>query len=483
MNEVQSITRLDLVLAAPEIFLLTAICVILLVDLFLSDRTRWVTFLLSLLALAGVSWLAANSGVDARTVAWRGSYVADPVGNLLKIVACGALAVVFLYSRDYLRERGLLKGEFFVLGLFALLGIMVLISANSLLTLYLGVELQALALYALVAYDRDSGVAAESAIKYFVLGSIASGALLFGMSILYGVTGSLELGQVNQAVLELGGPNQIGLLFGLAFVVVGVAFKFGAVPFHMWVPDVYHGAPTAVTLLLSSAPKLASFALAYRLLAEGLSGLLPGWQDMLVLLSVLAMAIGNVVAIAQTNLKRMLAYSTISHVGFILLGILAGTSEGYQAALYYTITYVIMAIGGFGMIVLLSRAGFEADSLEDFKGLNARSPWFAAVMLMLMFSMAGVPPFVGFWAKLAVIQAALNVGLLWLAIAAVLFSVIGAYYYLRIVKLMYFDEPTERRALEGSGALKFVLSANGLAVLALGMFPGLLLAVCATVLP
>jgi NADH-quinone oxidoreductase subunit N len=361
MNQVQSITRLDLVLAAPEIFLLAAICVILLVDLFLSDRSRWVTFLLSLLALAGVSWLAANSGVDERTVAWRGAYVADPVGNLLKIVASGALAVVFLYSRDYLRERGLLKGEFFVLGLFALLGIMVLVSANSLLTLYLGVELQALALYALVAYDRDSGVAAESAIKYFVLGSIASGALLYGMSILYGVTGSLELGRVSQAVLELGGPNQIGLLFGLSFVVVGVAFKFGAVPFHMWVPDVYHGAPTAVTLLLSSAPKLASFALAYRLLAEGLAGMLPGWQDMLVLVSVLSMAIGNVVAIAQTNLKRMLAYSTISHVGFILLGILAGTSEGYQAALYYTITYVIMSVGGFGMIILLSRRGFEAD--------------------------------------------------------------------------------------------------------------------------
>ena len=482
MNQVQSITRLDLVLAAPEIFLLTAICVILLVDLFLSDRSRWVTFLLSLLALAGVSWLAANSGVDARTVAWRGSYVADPVGNLLKIVACGALAVVFLYSRDYLRERGLLKGEFFVLGLFALLGIMVLISANSLLTLYLGVELQALALYALVAYDRDSGVAAESAIKYFVLGSIASGALLFGMSILYGVTGSLELGQVNQAVLELGGPNQIGLLFGLAFVVVGVAFKFGAVPFHMWVPDVYHGAPTAVTLLLSSAPKLASFALAYRLLAEGLSGLLPGWQDMLVLLSVLSMAIGNVVAIAQTNLKRMLAYSTISHVGFILLGILAGTSEGYQAALYYTITYVIMSVGGFGMIILLSRRGFEADALEDFKGLNARSPWFAAVMLMLMFSMAGVPPFVGFWAKLAVIQAVLQVGYLWLAVLAVVLSVVGAYYYLRVVKLMYFDEPREIAAPQGSGALKLVLSLNGLAVLMLGVFPGLLLALCARVL-
>jgi NADH-quinone oxidoreductase subunit N len=383
----------------------------------------------------------------------------------------------------YLEKRGLLKGEFFVLGLFALLGIMVLISANSVVTIYLGVELLALSLYALVAINRDSGGSAEAAIKYFVLGSIASGAQVYGMFIISGVTGSLELGAVGKAVVNLG-PNQIGLLFGLAFLIVGVAFKFGAVPFHMWVPDVYHGAPTAVTLFLSSAPKLASFALAYRLLAEGLGGLHdPGWKDMLIVVSVLSMAIGNVVAIAQTNLKRMLAYSTISHVGFILLGILAGTSEGYQAALYYTITYVIMAIGGFGMIILLSRAGFEADRLEDFKGLNARSPWFAAVMLMLMFSMAGVPPFVGFWAKLAVIQAALNVGLLWLAIVAVAFSVIGAYYYLRVVKLMYFDEPTERRALEGSGAVRFVLSINGLAVLLLGVFPGLLLALCAAVVP
>jgi len=477
-----SITRLDLFLAAPEIFLLAAVCLILLVDLFLDDDQRIVTFVLSLVALAGTAWVTARTGVDTRMVAWHGTYVADPVGNLLKVVAYGAVAVAFLYSYDYLRKRSLLKGEFFVLGLFALLGIMVLISANSLITLYLGVELLSLSLYALVAFNRDSGVAAEAAIKYFVLGSIASGALLYGMSMIYGVTGTLQLGPVSEAVGALG-PNQIGLLFGLAFVIVGIAFKFGAVPFHMWVPDVYHGAPTAVTLFLAAAPKLGSFALAYRLLAEGMPGLHDGWQDMLVVIAVLSMVLGNVVAIAQTNLKRMLAYSTISHVGFILLGILAGTSAGYEAALYYTIVYVIMSVGGFGMIILLSRAGFEADSLEDFKGLNARSPWFAAMMLMLMFSMAGVPPFVGFWAKLAVIQAALDVGLTWLAIVAVVFSVIGAYYYLRVVKLMYFDEPTERRGLEGSVSLRFVLSANGLAMLVLGMFPGLLLALRARVIP
>ena len=479
-----SITRLDLLLAAPEMFVLAATCVVLLVDLFLMERTRWVTFVLSLLTLAGASWITTATGFTARTVGWHGTYVADPLSSLLKIVAYGAVAVAFLYAHSYLQVRRILKGEYYVLGLFALLGIMVLASANSLVTLYLGVELLALSLYALVAFNRDSGIAAESAIKYFVLGSIASGALLYGMSIIYGVTGSLELGVISNAALQMP-AGQIGLLFGLAFIVVGVAFKFGGVPFHTWVPDVYHGAPTPVTLFLAAAPKLGSFALAFRLLAEGLGAVhATGWQDMITMVAVLSIIVGNVVAIAQTNIKRMLAYSTISHVGFILLGILAGTSQGYSAALYYTITYVIMSAGGFGMIILLSRKGFEADSLEDFKGLNARSPWFAAVMLMLMFSMAGVPPFVGFWAKLAVIQAVLDIGSLWLAILAVALSVVGAYYYLRVVKLMYFDEPTDKAALQGGGgAMRFVLSLNGLAVLALGLYPGLLLALCARVIP
>ena len=476
------ITRLDLLLAAPEIFLLAATCLILLVDLFLDDSRRWQTFVLSIVALAGTAWIAAQSGMEVRTVGWHGTYVGDPLATLLKIVACGAVAVAFLYSYGYLAKRGILKGEYFVLGLFALLGIMVLASANSLVTLYLGVELLALSLYAMVAFHRDSGSAAEAAIKYFVLGSIASGSLLYGISIIYGVTGTLELGRLAQAVATLG-PQQVGLLFGLAFVIVGVAFKFGAVPFHMWVPDVYQGSPTAVTLFLSSAPKLASFALAFRLLGEGLAGLHTGWGQMLAIVAVLSMALGNVVAIAQDNIKRMLAYSTISHVGFILLGILAGTIEGYQAALNYTIAYVIMSVGGFGMVILLSRGGFEAEQLDDFKGLNARSPWFATVMLMLMFSMAGVPPFIGFWAKLAVIQAVLHIGALWLAIVAVAFSVVGAYYYLRVVKLMYFDEPDERRSLEGGRTLRLVLSVNGLAVLVLGLFPGLMLALCASVLP
>ncbi|HWK74363.1 MAG TPA: NADH-quinone oxidoreductase subunit N, partial [Povalibacter sp.] len=328
----------------------------------------------------------------------------------------------------------------------------------------------------------DSGVAAESAMKYFVLGAIASGLLLYGFSIIYGMTGTLQLDELAVAVREVG-PDKLGLVFGLAFIIAGVAFKFGAVPFHMWVPDVYHGAPTPVTLFVGSAPKIGSFILAIRVLAEGLDAMVASWQGMLIALSVLSMIIGNVVAISQTNLKRMLAYSTISHVGFILLGILAGTSEGYRAAMFYTLVYIVMAVGSFGMILLLSREGFEGDELEDFKGLNRRSPWFAAVMMMLMFSLAGVPPFVGFWAKILVLGAVVDVGLTWLAAVAVLLSVVGAFYYLRVIKLMYFDEPVGAVAVEGSGTLRTLLSANGLAVLALGIFPGALMELCARVLP
>jgi NADH-quinone oxidoreductase subunit N len=472
-----TITSLDLALAAPEIFLLTATCVILLVDLFLEDGQRVVTFVLSLLALAGTAYVTARTGVDARTVAWHGTYVADPVGNLLKVVAYGAVAVVFLYSFGYLQVRRLLKGEFFVLGLFALLGIMVLISANSLVTLYLGVELLALSLYALVAFNRDSAVSAEAAIMYFVLGSIASGALLYGMSMIYGVTGSLQLGAVSDAVAQAG-PTQIGLLFGLAFIIVGVAFKFGAVPFHMWVPDVYHGAPTAVTLFLSSAPKLASFALAFRLLAEGLGGLHDSWQDMLALVAVLSMAIGNVVAIAQTNLKRMLAYSAVSHIGFLFLGFAGGGAEGYAASMFYVISYALMSAAAFGAIVVLSGQGFEADTLDDFKGLNARSPWLAGLVLCIMASLAGVPPFLGFWAKLAVLRAALQGDMLWLAIVGIVFAVIGAFYYLRVVKVMYFDEPVGELAPRNDRPLQIAFGVNALSLLVLGIFWNPLMSWC-----
>jgi NADH-quinone oxidoreductase subunit N len=468
--------------AAAEVFVVTALCVILVIDVFLTDRSRWLTYVLSLLTLAGAAYMTVRYGVQSRTTAFDGMFIADPMGDVLKLFSYGTVAVSFLYSREYLQRRGLFKGEYFILGLVALLGVMVMISAGSLLTVYLGVELLSLSLYAMVAFDRDSGVAAESAIKYFVLGAIASGTLLYGFSIVYGVTGTLQLDELAVGVREVGATN-LGLIFGLAFIIVGIAFKFGAVPFHMWVPDVYHGAPTPVTLFIGSAPKIASFVLAIRVLAEGLDAMVSSWQDMLIALAVLSMLIGNVVAIAQSNLKRMLAYSTISHVGFILLGILAGTNEGYRAAMFYTLSYVIMAVGSFGMILLLSRSGFEADRLEDFKGLNRRSPWFAAIMMMLMFSTAGVPPFIGFWAKLAVIGAVLDVGLAWLAAVAVLLSVVAAFYYLRVVKLMYFDDPTDSHAIEAGGTLRAVLSANGVAVLALGVFPSALIDLCARVLP
>lgn len=476
-----ALAQINFMPAYAEIFVLTAACVILLVDLFLKDSQRIVTYVLTLLTLAGAAWITANYGAAARTVTFDGLFVADPLGDVLKIFAYGATGVCLLYSREYLQRHDIFKGEYCVLTLSALLGVMVMISSASLLTIYLGLELLSLSLYALVAFNRESGIAAESAMKYFVLGAIASGTLLYGMSMLYGVTGTLELDVLARKIPQLG-SNQLGLIFGLVFIVVGVAFKFGAVPFHMWLPDVYHGSPTSVTLLLSSVSKIASFALAIRLLSEGLGGLSGAWQEMLIAISVLSMAIGNLVAIAQTNLKRMLAYSTISHVGYILLGILAGTTKGYQAALYYTLTYVIMALGSFGMIMLLARKGFEAEELEDFKGLNKKSPWFAVVMMMLMFSTAGVPPFVGFWAKITVIGAVLDIGLTWLAAVAVFFSVIGAFYYIRVVKLMYFDEPADAGRIEASGALRVVLSANGLAVLVLGIFPAVLLEICARVI-
>ncbi|HKR34538.1 MAG TPA: NADH-quinone oxidoreductase subunit NuoN [Steroidobacteraceae bacterium] len=468
--------------AAPEIFVLTAACVILVIDLFLTERSRWLTYVLSLLTLAGAAYMTVRYGVQARVSAFDGMYIADPMGDVLKLFSYGTVAVTFLYSREYLQRRGLFKGEYFILSLVALLGVMVMISAGNLLTVYLGVELLSLSLYAMVAFDRESGVAAESAMKYFVLGAISSGTLLYGFSIVYGVTGTLQLDELAVAVREVGAAN-LGLIFALAFIIVGIAFKFGAVPFHMWVPDVYHGAPTPVTLFIGSAPKIASFVLAIRVLAEGLDAMVASWQDMLIALAVLSMLIGNVVAIAQSNLKRMLAYSTISHVGFILLGILAGTTEGYRASMFYTLAYVITTVGSFGMILLLSRSGFEADRLEDFKGLNRKSPWFAAIMMMLMFSTAGVPPFIGFWAKLAVIGAVLDIGLTWLAAVAVVLSVVGAFYYLRVVKLMYFDDPTDSHAIEAGGTLRAVLSANGVAVLALGVFPSALIDLCSRVLP
>jgi NADH-quinone oxidoreductase subunit N len=468
--------------AAAEIFVALAACVLLLVDAVAGARARGAVFVLAIASLAGAAWVSSAVTPESRLVLLGGHFVADPMGTVLKLFAYGAAAVTLLYSRDYLERRELLKGEYLVLALFAVLGIQVIVAAGSLLSLYLGIEIMSLALYAMVAFDRDDGVAAESAMKYFVLGAIASGALLYGVSILYGVTGSFLLDGVARAIGS-GGQAPIGVLFGLAFIVVGVAFKFGAVPFHMWLPDVYHGAPTPVTLFVGSAPKIASFALAMRVLAEGLGGVAEAWQDMLVVLAALSMVVGNVVAIAQANIKRMLAYSTISHVGFILLGVLAANPVGYRAAMFYTLTYVVMTTAAFGVVLWLSRKGFEADALDDYKGLNRRNPWFAFVMLLVMFGLAGVPPTVGFWAKLQVIAAVLDVDLTWLAALAVLMSVVGAYYYLRIVKLMYFDEPTVSGPVEAKLAVRLLLSLNALAILVLGLYPGLLLRLCENVVP
>jgi len=468
--------------AAPEIFLGLAICAVLMADVFLRDDQRNVTYVLAMLALIGTAAVTAMFAVTEQVVTFHDAYVTDPASGVLKMFAYVTVGVTFLYSREYLQNNGLLKGEFFVLGLFGLLGIMIMISAHSLLTLYLGLEVLALSQYTLVAFNRDSALSAESAMKYFVLGAIASGVLLYGISLLYGITGTLEIDELAARVGSTGAIS-IPVLLALAFVVVGVAFKFGAAPFHMWLPDVYHGAPTPVTLFIGSVPKIASFALAWRVLVEALGPMHDGgWRDMFIVLCVLSLGIGNLVAIAQTNIKRMLAYSTISHVGFILMGFIAGNEDGLSAAMFYTFAYVLMAAAAFGMVILLSRQGYEAERLEDFKGLNARSPWFALVMLMIMFSMAGVPPFVGFYAKLVVLESVLNADLVWLAGVGMLFAVIGAYYYIRVVWYMYFADPIDTTPLSAAADMRIVMSANGLGLLALGLFPGGLLDLCARVL-
>jgi NADH-quinone oxidoreductase subunit N len=463
--------------ALPEMFVLAMVSLILVIDAAVDDSKRTIAYVLSLATVVGAAFLTARDFSTMPVLALGGLFIDDPLSDVLKLFLYLTVAVVMVYSRDYLRQRGLYKGEFFVLVLFALLGMMVMVSASHFLTLYLGLELLSLSLYAMVALQRDSSVATEAAMKYFVLGALASGMLLYGMSMVYGVTGSLALGDIAQNLAD-GTDLRVPLVFGIVFIVAGLAFKLGAVPFHMWVPDVYHGAPTAMTLFIGTAPKIAAFAFVVRILGQGLESQVAEWRDMLVILAVLSMAVGNLAAIAQSNLKRMFAYSTISHMGFMLLGILAGSQNGYGSAMFYVLVYALMSLGGFGMILLLSRAGFEADQLDDFKGLNRRSPWLAFLMLLLMFSMAGVPPTVGFYAKLSVLQAVVEIGYVWLAVAAVLFSLIGAFYYLRIVKLMYFDTPHDTEAISACPDARVIMSANGLAVLALGILPQPLMAVC-----
>ncbi len=484
-------TELNYAAASAEIFLAVATMVVMVAGLFANEAKNPVSHRLALLAIA-VTVLIVLPGFDVpgSSYAFSNSYVSDPMAALLKLFACGATFMTLVYSRQYSNERGMLggnlSGEFYVLALLTLLGQLIMISGNSFLVIYLGLEMMSLSLYALVALRRDHAVSTEAAMKYFVLGALASGFMLYGMSLIYGATGSLELGKIAQSIAD-GQANQLVLLLGLVFMVSGLAFKLGAAPFHMWAPDVYQGAPTSVTLLLGAAPKLASFAIALRLLVEALGALAADWQQMLVVMAVVSLVVGNVTAIAQTNIKRMLAYSTISQMGFMLLGLASGVFEGsspeaaaysYSASMFYVVTYVLTTLGTFALVMLLARSGFEAENIDDFKGLNQRSPWFALVMMVLLLSLAGVPPMVGFYAKLAVLQAALAAGQLWLVILAVLMSLVGAYYYLRVVKMMYFDDPVDRAPIVAPIGMRVTLSLNGAAVVLLGVLPGPLMGAC-----
>lgn len=474
----------------PEIVLLTMACVIAIADLFVTDPARRTTFWLTQATLAAVLVLHLQALIAGESLfGMQGMVVADPLGHLLAFFAALSVMITLAYAQPYLGPRDMLQGEFFTLSLFVLLGVCVMVSANNFLVVYLGLELMSLSLYALTALRRDHGQSTEAAMKYFVLGALASGFLLYGLSMMYGATGSLDIPKVFDEI-GTGQANKQVLIFGMVFIVAGLGFKFGAAPFHMWVPDVYHGAPTAVTLLIAGAPKLAAFGVAIRLLVEGMLGLAADWQQMLIVLSVASLVIGNFAAIAQSNLKRLLAYSAIAQVGFVLLGLTAGvvsgsTSSGgtaYSSALFYMVVYVLTTLGSFGVVMLLSRQGFESEEISDLAGLNQRSPWMAAVMALFMFSLAGIPPMVGFYAKLSVLQALVTTNLtayLWLAVIAVLLSLVGAYYYLRVVKVMYFDEPAaDAPRIHGEQGVQALLAVNGAAVLVFGLLPGALMEMC-----
>ena len=464
----------DFTPAYPEIFLLLMVCVVMLADLFAGERNRYLAFYLSLLTLAGCALVTCGIYSTEVRYTFTGMFVGDAMSDILKLLIYVTVAAVLIYSRSYISTRGLLKGEFFSLALFATLGMMVMVSANHLITLYLGLELLSLSLYAMVALQRESAIATEAAIKFFVLGALASGFLLYGMSMLYGATGTLHLPELAK-VIHSGQADHEIFIIGLVFVVAGIGFKLSAVPFHMWAPDIYEGAPTAVTLFIGSAPKFAAFGFVMRLLVGGLGDLVTDWQGMLVLLAVASMAVGNIAAIAQQNIKRMLAYSTISHMGFVLLGFIAAGENGYSSSMFYVIAYVLMTLGAFGIIMLVSREGFEADKISDLKGLNQRNPWLAFMMLLVMFSMAGIPPMIGFYAKLSVLQAVLEAGYIWLVVVAVMLSLIGAFYYLRIIKFMYFDAPEQTQPIIFKPDVKVLISVNGLAIMLLGMFPQMLM--------
>jgi NADH-quinone oxidoreductase subunit N len=450
---------------------------ILLADLFLKPANRIAIYVLAQLSLLGAAYFTFSTHVPSVSYAFTDAFVDDAMSDVLKLMIYLGTSLIFVYSRQYIQERNMFRGEFYALALFSVLGMMIMVSGQSLLTLYVGLELLSLSLYALVALDRDNAKATEAAMKYFVLGALASGMLLYGMSMIYGMTGSLNIAEIYTALMA--GPKiHSVLILGLVFIVSGLAFKLGAVPFQMWVPDVYEGSPTAVTMLISSVPKLAAFAFVIRILVLALPSLAVDWQQMLMVMAVLSIIIGNITAIAQTNLKRMLAYSTISHVGFLLYGLMSATINGFIFAMFYVVSYVLMTLAGFGIILLLSRKGFEADNLDDLKGLNQRSPWHAFLMLIVMFSMAGVPPTLGFYAKFSVLQAALAAGFLWLVVFAVLMAVIGAFYYLRVIKLMYFDEPVDHHPIEAPMDMRIVLGFNALALLVVGIMPEKLMEIC-----
>lgn len=468
-------SQIHFALALPELVLLLGIFAIMAYDLFGKQVNKATNLLLLSLVLLFiviniVVFYAYLMG-DGPRVAFSNMFVADAMAAVLKVALLLSVGVLMVYSRDYLEKRKLFTGEFVLLMLFATLGMMIMVSANHFVLLYLGLEILALSTYTMVALNRDSATSTEAAMKYFILGALASGLLLYGMSMVYGGTGSLDVAVIAKTI-EFSRANDPLITFGLVFVVAGLAFKLGVVPFHMWVPDVYQGAPTPMTMFIGSASKIAAFGFTTRILGDGLAGAANDWQGMLVILAVASLAVGNIIAIAQTNLKRMLAYSTISHMGFLLLGLLAGTKNGYAASMFYIISYALMSLGVFGIIMLLSREGFEAEELDDLKGLNQRSPWVAFLMLVMMFSMAGIPPFVGFFAKLSVLEAVLQADFTWLVVYAVLMSVIGAFYYLRVVKLMYMDAPVDNSPIIAGQAMRTLLGVNAFAVLLIGLLPG-----------
>ena len=457
--------------AVPEMVLLALISTVLIADTFWSKRFQFATYYATQISLLVVGFLIFSSFSSEQVITFNGSFVRDSFSDVLKLFTIAVSMGVFFFAREYLMQQKFYSGEFFVLGLFSVLGMFVMISAHNMITMYLGLEVMSLALYAMVALRKDSGHALEAALKYFVLGALATGMLLYGFSMIYGATGSITFPEIANIITEGKADSQV-LAFGVVFVVIGLAFKLGAVPFHMWVPDVYHGSPTAVTLFLGTAPKIAGFAMLYRLLAEGMPGLIEDWQQLIIMLSILSMFVGATVAIVQDNLKRMLAYSGIGHMGFLLLGVIAATPEGYAASMFYVVVYAITGVAGFGMIVALSRPGNEFDLIANFKGLNVRNPWLALMMMIIMFSMAGIPPFIGFWAKIIVIEEVVKAGFTWIAVVAVIAAVISAFYYLKIVKAMYFDEPEDSSKLEPiSSNLAVGVSTAALLLVVLGLMP------------